>query len=123
MHPLYAFANSSQDIGHGQVVIVVGVEVERQVGVAFHHLPAERSGVGRMEDTQRVWQHEMLNGLIFQTVHQEEHVLRGMLNAVGPVLQVNIDADTLGRGQRDFFFDILEMLFRGFAELFGHVLE
>lgn len=77
-----------QHIADGQIVVVVGMEVKVQVGESLHHLSHEADEVERVQNAQRVGQHEASYAAVAQCLHQVKHVLRTVLHAVAPVLQV-----------------------------------
>ena len=58
MYATYASPYGRQHIGYGQVIVVMGMEIEMQVGITGHHLAHELRGLGRREDAQGVGQHE-----------------------------------------------------------------
>ena len=49
---------SRQHVAHGKVVIVVRMKIEVQVGITFLHLPHILDDLQRIEDSQRIGQHE-----------------------------------------------------------------
>ena len=82
VYALDAGESGGEGVGRGQVVVVVGMEIESQVGIAAPHGPAELERLQRVEDTQRVGQHESLYGFVLQGIHQLIDILWGVLYAV-----------------------------------------
>ena len=110
-------------IGDGQIVVVVGVEVEAQAGIAPYQIAAEPFGGVGIEHAQRVGAHETLHGGVGQCVEHGVDVLRRMLHAVGPVFQIDVYPHAPRNGLVDRSADVAEMLFGRAAELFAAVLE
>ena len=92
MNALASAQHGGQHIGDGQVVIIVGVEVEMQVAVTLHHLPHVFYHVQRIEYAQGVGQHEALDVLLAQGVHHLVDIVRRFLHAAAPVFEINVDA-------------------------------
>ena len=107
VHGSYSCPDSLKNIGNGQIVIVVGMEIKFQSGVTFHHLPAVKGCLFRSEDTQGIGQHKMPNGFIAQAVHQVKDIVGRMHHAVGPVFEIEVHLHPLGSTQGYFVFDIL----------------
>ena len=118
-----AAENGSKRVAHGKVVVVVCVEIEVQVRVAFHHLAEELDGLQRVHYAQRVGQHEPLYIGIAQRVDHHIDVVRRVFHAVAPVFEIEIDADAalLGILQRPAYFP--DVLLRSLVELMGAVLQ
>ena len=93
--------HGSQHVGNGQVVIVMGMEVEVQARIAFHHLADVTQQIQRIQDAQRIRQHETPDFRIFQSIHQCKDIVRRMLHAIAPVFQI----DVYGNAQ---FFGIIQ---------------
>ena len=120
---LDAGANGLEGVRRGEVVVVVGMEVEMDARIAFHHRAAELPRAGRIQDAQGVGQHDPLHGRVLQGVHQEEHVVRRVGHPVGPVLEVHIHLHSFRNGDADVPEDVVQVLLRGFPQLGGHVAE
>ena len=57
--------HSSQRVRYGQVVVVMGVEVEVHLWIALLHLAEILNHLQRIHHTQRIGQHETLDTLNF----------------------------------------------------------
>ena len=57
-----ATQHSSQRVRHRQVVVVMGMEVEMYIRIALLHLTEVLDDLQGIHHTQRVGQHETLNG-------------------------------------------------------------
>ena len=110
-------------IGGREIVIVVGMEVETDSRITFHHLPAELARLGRIQDAQRVGQHDPLDGRVLQGVDEIEHIFRRVDHPVGPVLQVDIDLHAFGNGEVDVPEDVVPVLPGCLPKLAGHMTE
>ena len=113
----YARLDSGHDIRHGQIVIVVGMEVEMQFRITLDHLAAERIALVGSEHAERIGDHETRDRPIAQRVDHPVNVILGKAHAVRPVLQIEIDRDTLGRGSLDRLANIGYVLFGRLAQL------
>ena len=122
VHPLYAGKGGREGVGRGQVVVVVGMKVEPQVGVAATHGPAIFQGLERVENAQRVGQHEPLYGFVLQLVDQLVDILRRVLYAVRPVLEVEVDFQSGFPRLSYGCLDVDDMLLYRLFELEGAVL-
>ena len=93
---------SCQRVAHGQVVVVMGMEVEVRIGIAAQHLTEELDDLQGVHDAQRVGQHEAAHGCIDERIHELIDVLGRVLHAARPVFQVQVHADALvvGLAQR-----------------------
>ena len=59
----------SQRVRNGQVVVVVGMEVEVGIRIALHHLAHIVDNLQRVHDTQRVGEHEAAYACVNQRIH------------------------------------------------------
>ena len=123
MQALDARPDRFERIGRGQIVVVMGMEIEMDARIALYHLPAELARLGRIQDTQRVGQHDPLDGRVLQGVDEEEHILRRIDHPVGPVLQVDIDLHALGNGEADVPENVVPVFAGRLPELAGHMAE
>ena len=62
MHATDASADGHVGVRYGQTVVVVGVEIEMEFGVALGHATAKFEGRFGVEDAERVGQHEAADG-------------------------------------------------------------
>ena len=62
VHAADTGAESHVGVGYGQAVIVVGMEIEMEFGVALGHVAAVVEGSFGVEDAERVRQHEAAHG-------------------------------------------------------------
>jgi len=111
-----------ENVCYRQVVIVVRMEIETQFRIAGGHLDTEVIRFLRVQDAQRIGQHKPFDRFLTERIDHLVNVLRRMAHAVGPVFQVQVDIDTHLPGIGNYLFYIVEMFFRCFAELFGHML-
>ena len=93
MHTCCAVVHCCQHITGCQVVVVVGMEVETKSRVALCHLFEVSSRKHWVEDAECVGQHEPINAFVFQCINKLENILWGVLHSVGPVFQIEVDAD------------------------------
>jgi hypothetical protein len=54
VNPLHSRLHRLEDVGHRQVVVVMRMEVEMEVGIPADHLLAEGAGLPGVEDAERV---------------------------------------------------------------------
>ena len=99
------------------------MKIEVQVGVTIHHLLAILIRIARIQDTQRVGKHETLDGKLLEVIHHEEDVIRGVLDAIRPILQIDIHINLAPSSLVDHCRDVIQMLLWGLTQLFGHMLE
>ena len=128
--PVYGYVNPvepgfhrSCGVGHGQVVIVMGMEVEPKLRIACHHVAAKPFGGIGVEDTQRVGAHEALHGGVGQPVEYRVDVPGRILHTVRPVFEVDVHLHAPRDGPADRGADVAEVLLRGAAQLFAAVFE
>ncbi len=79
------------DIGRGQPVVVVGVEVEPEVGKAPDHVRHGGEDLLRGHHAQGVRQHEVIDARVHEAIHQPVDESRIVAVAVRPVFQVEVD--------------------------------
>ena len=115
--------DGGQGVRHGQVVVVVGVEVEVGVGVVLHHLPHIVNHLQRIHNAERVGQHKTPNAGIDEGIHQLIDVLRRVLHTVRPVLQIEVHDDAALMSVGHFLSDVFDVLFRRLAQLLRAVLQ
>ena len=123
MQALYAGTDRLEGVRGGEVIVVVGMEVEMDGRIALRHGMAILPGADRIQDTEGVRQHDPADGRLLQGIHQEENILRRIRHPVGPVLQVHVDFQALGNSDPDVPENVVQMLLRRFAELGGHMAE
>ena len=109
--------DGSQRIGHGQIIIVVGVEVELQIGITLHHRPTGLVALPRLIDTQRIGQHEAPYGELLQRIDHLIDIVSGVPHAVRPILQIDVDGDSALLRVEHIASNIVDMLLGGLAEL------
>ena len=68
-----------KNVGYRQIVIIVGVKIEMQMGIAADHFAAKISRFIRSEDTQ-CREHESVVGLLIY--HYQVSVFFGMTHTV-----------------------------------------
>ena len=93
------------------------MKVEVQVGIASDHLAHEGSGLLRIEDAERVGQHETLHTAVLQRIDKSKHIVDVVLHAVRPVLQIEVDMDAQFVGIVDAAADVRHMLLEGLLQL------
>ena len=103
------------DVGDRQIVVVVRVEVEMQLRIAFHHVAAKSVAVVRVQHPERVGNHKAPDRLSFQRIDHLVNVVGRKTHPVRPVFQIDVDRDAHFGRLRDGRFDIGEVLLRGFA--------
>ena len=128
--PVYGYVNPvepgfhrSCGVGHGQVVIVMGMEVEPKLRIACHHVAAKPFGDIGVEDAQRVGAHEALHGGVGKPVEYRVDVPGRILHTVRPVFEVDVHLHAPRDGSADRGADVAEVLLRGAAQLFAAVFE
>ena len=98
------------------------MEIEVKLRVAVDHLLAIGIGIGGIEDAQRIGQHETADGQVAEGIDKLEDIFGRVLDAVRPVLQINVHPDAAPRRLFDHATDVGQMLLGRPAELLGHVL-
>ena len=117
VHSACSGFDGSRHIRHSQVVVVVGMEVEMELGPELHHLTDEEArGLG-VEDAQRVGQQEPVDGQIHEMVNHAPHIVRRVLHAVAPVLEIEVDIESLLNGHVNIVADVFPMFLRRLVEL------
>ena len=91
MQSLGTAEHCCERVAHGEVVVVVGMEVEVQIGIALHHLAEILYHLQRVHDTQRVGQHKAFHIGGAQCIHHLIDIFGRVLHAVAPVLEIDID--------------------------------
>ena len=87
--------HSCQRVAHRQVVVVVCVEVEVTIGVAFHHLTHVLHTLQWVHNAERVRQQETLYACMGQRVHHLVDIIDGVAHARTPVLEIKIHVKPL----------------------------
>ena len=123
VHATDASANGHVGVRYGQTVVVVGVEIEMEFGVALGHATAKFEGRFGVKDAERVGQHEAADGQVTERVDEGEDVVRRIVYAVGPILEVEIDGDAGFIGLPNLFGDVGGVLFGSPAELLCEVAQ
>ena len=111
MHTMYPSPDSRVDISNRQVIIVMGMKIEMQVGITVEHLLTELVRIARIQDAQCIRQHETTDRQVFQRIDQLEYIIGGVFDSVRPVFQINIYINTFFGSQRYNRTDICNMLF------------
>ena len=120
---LAATQHGGQHVAHREVVIIVRMEVEMRVRIAFHHFPHEFNDLQRVQHTQCIGQHIPLYIGLNQCVHQLKDVFGRVFHAVAPVFQVDVHFHVLHIRVVHHCQNILDMLFGRFLQLAGAVLQ
>ena len=66
--------HGSQHVGHGQVIVVMGMEIEMSIRITLLHLAHKLNDLQGVEYAQRIGQHEAADTCISKGVHQLENV-------------------------------------------------
>ena len=66
--------HSGQHVGHGQVIVVMGMEIEMSIRITLLHLAHKLNDLQGVEYAQRIGQHEAADTCISKGVHQLENV-------------------------------------------------
>ena len=111
-----------KDISNRQVVIIMRMEIEAQARITLQHLPATTESPHWIQDAQRIGQHEMADRLILQGIHKLEDILRRVLYAIRPILQIKIYLHLAGSRLTDHRLDILDMGLGSLTQLLRHML-
>ena len=82
VYTLDAGFDRRHSIRHGEVVIVVAVEIEVDVRIALYHHPAETVGLVRIEDSKGVREHNAPDRAILEGIHHTEDIVRRVLHSV-----------------------------------------
>ena len=117
---MYAFASClcrSQDICNSKIIIVVGMKVKMHIWIVCHHLTDIQTNLHRIENTQCIGQHIALYRCILQTIHQSIYIVGRILYAIRPVLEIDIDINTLLSGICHNLAYVLNMLLHSLAQL------
>ena len=123
VHATDASADGHVGVRYGQTVVVVGVEIEMEFRIALGHATAKFKSRFWVEDAERVGQHEAADGQVTERVDEGEDVVRRIVYAVGPILEVEIDGDAGLIGLPNLFGDVGGVLFGSPAELLGEVAQ
>ena len=106
-----------------KVVVVMPMEIKMNAWIAGDDLSDEISHFLRLENTQRIGQHNSFNRLCCQKIQVLKNIFRRIPHAVAPIFQVNITFDSfllcLRKNSRYF----CKMLFRCFLQLVLQVIE
>ena len=117
MNPVETRPHGGSGIGHGQVIVVMGVEIEAQMRVARHQIAAETLGVVGIEHAQRIGAQETLHGGVGQSVEHGIHVVGRVAHAVGPVFEVEVHAHVPIDSGENLGADIRQVLFGRASQL------
>ena len=90
---LHTAQHGCQHIAHRQVIIVVGMKIKMRIRIALLHLAHKLNDLQRIEDAQRIGQHETADTGRHQPVHQLKHIVGRILYTVAPVFEIDIHAD------------------------------
>ena len=93
MQSLGTTEHGGKRVAHREVVVVVGMEVEVQIGIALHHLAEILNHLQGIHDAKSVGQHEALHLGGAQGVHHLIDILGRVLHAIAPVLEIEINGD------------------------------
>ena len=93
------------------------MEVKMRVGVALLHLPHVLYHLQWIENAQGIRKHESTDGCLCQCIEHGIDILRRLLHAVAPVLQVEVHAHIKTIGTSQTLLDIGHMLLYGFLQL------
>ena len=81
-----ATQHGGKRIAHGQVVVVVRMEIEVRAGIAFLHLAHKFDDLQGIQHAEGVGEHKTLYLLVHQGIEQMIDVVGRVLHAVAPVL-------------------------------------
>ena len=90
---LRTIADCSQRVTHGEVVVVVGMEVEMLVRKACGDILEELSRLCRCQYSERIGEHETLDADVAQRFYHVIHIVGIVAHTVAPVLKVYVDAE------------------------------
>ena len=110
--------DGSQDVGDGQVIIVVRVEVEVRIGIPLHHLAHILDDLQGIEYAQRAADRTAAEG-----IHQLVHIVGRFLHAAAPVLQVKVRLQALRLGIVHHAKDVGNVLVRRLLQLVTAMLQ
>ena len=110
MEPLRTTEHRCQRVGDGQIVVVMGVEVEVGIGIALDHLAEILDALQGIHDAKGIRQHEAADADVAKGIHQLVDVEGRILHAVRPILEVKIDGESFRAGVLHLATDIIDML-------------
>ena len=110
VHTLGPAEHGSEGVRHCQVVVVVCMEIEMHVGIAFPHLPEELDDLQWVGDAQCVGKHEPQDIGLDEPVHKMVDIIRRVGHAAAPVLQIEIHPHLSAVGIVERPQDIIDML-------------
>ena len=87
----------------------MGVEVEVGIGITLDHLTEVLDALQGVHDTQRVGQHETTDAAVAEGIHELIDIEGRVLHAVRPVLEVEVDGESLLAGILHLTEDIVDM--------------
>ncbi len=93
------------------------MEIEPAFRISFDHFAAKLVGFVRIENAQRVGQHDAVDVEFQQFGNHKMNVIRRITHAIRPVFEVNIHPDPQVSSVINRSFDVFNMLFRTFAKL------
>ena len=108
---------SGERVRHGEVVVVMGVEVEMCIWIALHHLTEVLDTLQGIHNTQRVGQHKPPDADVAEGVHHLIDIERRFLHTVRPVLEVEVHGHLFLTGVLHRLDDVLDMLLGRFLQL------
>ena len=106
-----------QRVGDSQVVVVVGVEVEVHIGVAFDHLAHVLDALQGVHDAEGIGEHEAADGGLRERVHELIDIVEGIAHARAPVFEIYVDEHALLVGILHALQDVGDVLLGGLAQL------
>lgn len=117
VYPLAAAEHGGKHVGDGEVIVVMGVEVEMYLRIKFHHLSHEEEKFKRIEYAESVGKHKPFYLAVAECINHLENVIGRILYSVTPILKIYVDVYPHLMSEGDISAYISEMLFRSLLQL------
>ena len=109
--------HGSQHITYRQIVVIVRMKVEMQIGITLLHLAHILDNLQRIEHPQRIRKHEPTDSTVLQAVDKSKDIFRRILDTVTPVFQIDIDFHPQRMGIFHNLQNVTGMLFKCLFQL------
>ena len=123
MHALDTCFDSSIYIGHGQIIVIMGMKIKMDGGVTLHHTATVLQGSVRVKDSQGIGQHHTPYRHGGQGIHKVKHIFWRAFHAVAPVFKIYVHLHAAAHGILYRTQNIFNMLSCSLAQLCGNMLQ
>ena len=123
MQALSTTQHGGQRVRNGQIVVVVCVEIKVGISIPLNHLAEVLHALQRVHNSQRIGQHKSTDAHIAERIHQLINIVRRLIHAVAPILEIQVHDDALRVGVLHLADDIIDMLLGRLLQLIGTMFQ